>query len=178
MYQTTPSLDHISPAPLLEALTRSTTYPKPAIHQAKLESGLVTEDDMLPMGHCQFLPPLCPIQVEKAVVGSQLRLPCGFLGTVTTGKDPVVDGFPASPHSIKIPHPSRQGPSTYEAMLSGHPEQYAVLKRCGLLRSKLSNRTVHPMTIPFLSNIVKIPTHTLVASAAAVLKNLSGSFQT
>ena len=107
------------------------------------------------MGHCQFLSPLCPIQVKKAVVGSQQRLPCGSLGTVTTGKEPVVDGCPASPHSIKNPHPNRQGPSTYEAMLSGHPEQYAVLKRCGLLRSKLSNRTVHPMTIPFLSNLLR-----------------------
>ena len=39
-------------------------YPKPAIYQVKLESGLVTEDDMLPMGHCQVLPPLCPLQVH------------------------------------------------------------------------------------------------------------------
>ena len=42
---------------------------------------------------------------------------------VTKGKEPVVDGFPDSPHSIQIPHPRRQSPSTYEAILSDHPEK-------------------------------------------------------
>ena len=60
------------------------TCPKPAIYQL---SGLITEDDMLPMGHCQVLPPLCPIQAERAVVGSQQGLPCGPIGTVTTGQE-------------------------------------------------------------------------------------------
>ena len=50
------------------------------------------------------------------------------------GKEPVVDRFPTIPHSIQIPHLQRQGPSTYEAILSGHPEQSKVLTRCGLLR--------------------------------------------
>ena len=35
----------------------------------------------------------------------------------------VVDGFPASTHSIKNLHPCRQGPNTYEAILSDHPQQ-------------------------------------------------------
>ena len=60
VYRTPSSLDPISLVPLLEAL-----------HRVKLESGHVTEDDMLPMGHCQVLPTLCPLQGETAVVGSQ-----------------------------------------------------------------------------------------------------------
>ena len=35
------------------------TY-KAATFLVKLESRLVTEDEMLPIGHCQILPPLCP----------------------------------------------------------------------------------------------------------------------
>ena len=91
--------------PLLEALIRYAKYSKPAIYRVKLESGLVTKDD------CQVLPPLCPLQAETAVVGSQQSHPCGSISTVTTGQKPVVDGFPVSPLSIQIPHPRRQGPS-------------------------------------------------------------------
>ena len=40
--------------------------------------------------------------------------------------------FPASPHSIQIPCPPRQGLSTYEAILSDYPEQSMNLARCGL----------------------------------------------
>ena len=94
--------DVINLAPLLEALTREMTYLKPAIYRVKLESGLVTEDDMLPMGHYQVLPPLCPLRAETVVFGSQQGLPCGS-------------------HSIQIPHLRRQGLSTYEAILSDHP---------------------------------------------------------
>ena len=57
---------------------------------------------------------------------------CGSIGTVTTGQEPVVDGFMASPHSLQIPHPC---PSTNEAILSDHPQLSTVLTRCGLPRS-------------------------------------------
>ena len=50
-------------------------------------------------------------------------------------KEPVIDDYPVRPNSIQIPHPYRQGPSTYEAILSNHPPQSMVLMRCGLLRS-------------------------------------------
>ena len=41
------------------------------IYRVKLESALVTDDVMLPMGNCQFLSPLCPPKVETAVFGNQ-----------------------------------------------------------------------------------------------------------
>ena len=85
------------------------------------------------MNHCQVLPPLCPFQVETAVVGSQHGPPCGSCGsisTVTMGKEPVIDGFPASPDSIQIPHPHLQVPSAYD-----NPQQITVLTRCGLPRN-------------------------------------------
>ena len=110
-------------------------YPKPVIYQVKLESGPVTEEYMLPMGHCHVLPPLGPLQTETAVVGSQQGLPCGSIGRVTMGQEAVVDGFPASPNSIQIPHPCHKGPITYEAILLQHPQQSMVLMRCGLSRS-------------------------------------------
>ena len=69
------------------------TYIKPAIYWVKLESGLVTEDYLLQMGHCQVLSPLCPLQAETVVVGSQQGLLCGSIGTVTMEQEPVVDGF-------------------------------------------------------------------------------------
>ena len=72
-----------------------------------------------------------PTPSREAVVGSQQGHPCGSICTVTMGK-PVVDGFPTSPHSIQIPHPSHQGLSIYEAILSEHPQQSTVLTRCGL----------------------------------------------
>ena len=87
------------------------------------------------MGHCQILPPLCPLEVGTVVFGSQQVHPFRSIGTVTTGQELVVDGFPASPHSIKNPHLRQQGPSTYEVILSDHPEQSTVLTRCGLPRS-------------------------------------------
>ena len=87
------------------------------------------------MGHCQVLPTVCPLQAETAVVGSQQRLPCRFIGTVTMEQKTIVDGFLDSLHSIQIPHACRQGPSTYEVMLSDHPQQSMVLMRCGLPRS-------------------------------------------
>ena len=60
---------------------------------------------------------------------------CGSIGMVTTGQELAVDGFPASPHSMQIPHPCRQDPGTYEAILSDQPQQSTVLTRCGLLWS-------------------------------------------
>ena len=91
-------------------------YPKPAIYRVNLESGHVTKDGMLPMGHCKVLPPLCLLQAETVVDGSQQGLPCGSINTVATGEKPVVVGFPASPHSIQIPHLCLQGLKTYEAI--------------------------------------------------------------
>ena len=64
--------------------------PKPATYQVNLESGLFIEDDMLPMGHCQVLPPLGPFQREMAVVGSQQWLPCESIDTVTKRLELVV----------------------------------------------------------------------------------------
>ena len=61
--------------------------------------------------------------------GSQQGIPYGSVGTITIGQEPVVDGFPASLHSIQIPHPRRQEPSTYGAVLLDHPEQSTVLMR-------------------------------------------------
>ena len=43
--------------------------------------------------------------------------------------------FSGQPSFHKILHPRRQGPSTYEAILSDHPEQSTVLMSCGLPRS-------------------------------------------
>ena len=86
-----------------------TMYPRPAIYLVNLESGLVTEYDLLPMGH--FMPSLWPLQVETVVVRSQQGLPCGSIGS--QGQEPVVDGFPANPHSIQIPDLCSQGPNVY-----------------------------------------------------------------
>ena len=69
------------------------------------------------------------------MVSNQQGLPCGSIGTVTTRQKPVVDVFPACPHSIQIPPPCRQGQNTYEVILSDQPEQGTVLTRCGLPRS-------------------------------------------
>ena len=66
--QTTTSLDPIRLAPLLEVHIRSTTYRKPAIYWAHLKFGLFTEGNMLPMGHCQVLPPLWPLEAEMVAV--------------------------------------------------------------------------------------------------------------
>ena len=92
---------------------------------------------MLPMGNCQVLPPHCQLQAEMAVLGSQQGFRCGFIGTVTTGQEPVLGGMPANPYSVQISHPCRQGPSTYEAILSDHPQQSTVSMRCGLPKSGL-----------------------------------------
>ena len=45
------------------------------------------------------------------------------------------DGFPANPHSIRIPLPRLQGPRTYGAILYDHHQQSTILTRCGLTRS-------------------------------------------
>ena len=97
-------------------------YTKPVICRVKLESGRVTENhsDMLPMGHCQVLSPLCPHQAQAVVDDIQQGLPCGYIRKETMGQKSVVDGFTASPHSLQIPHPR---PSTYDAILSDHPQQ-------------------------------------------------------
>ena len=87
---------------------------------------------MLPVGHYQVLPPLCPLQVDTAVVGSQRGLSYGSMGTVTARQEPVVDDILASPHSIQIPD---LRPGIYEAILSDHPQQSMVLSRCGIPRS-------------------------------------------
>ena len=124
VYQTITSLDPISLAPLLEALTRYVTYPKAAIYRVKLESGLVTEDDMLPIG---AIVSFGLLQAETLVVGSQQAFCCGSIGTATMGKESVVDGFPAIPHYIQIPHPCHQGQCTNEAILSHHPQQRKII---------------------------------------------------
>ena len=110
----------------------SLAYPKPAIYRVKLESRLITEDDMLPVGHCQVPPPLRPLQAETTVVGSQQGLRCGSICPVTTGQESVVNRCATSPHSVQISHPRRQGPSTQETILSDHPQQCTVLPRCCL----------------------------------------------
>ena len=129
---TTTSLDPIHLAPWPEALTRYTAYPKPAIYGVKLESRLITEDNMLPLGHCQVAPPLRPLQAEMMVVGSQQGLRCGSNCPVTTGQESVVNHCATSPHSVQISHPRCQGPSTQEKILSDHPQQCTVLQRCCL----------------------------------------------
>ena len=74
-------------------------------------------------------------QTETVVVGSQLGLPCGSIGTVTTGQELVVDGFLDSPHSKQIPNLGGKGPSAYKAILLENRQQSMLLTRCGLLRS-------------------------------------------
>ena len=87
------------------------------------------------IGHCQDLPPLCPLHVDTVAVGSQRGLPCVSITMVTTGQEPLVDGFPVRPYLLQILQPSRQGPSTFVAILSDHPQQSTVLTRCGFPRS-------------------------------------------
>ena len=87
------------------------------------------------MGLCRVLPHLCPLPAETVVVGGQQWLPCGYIGTVSTGQEPVIDGFPASPYSIQIPYPCHQGPGTYVVILEDHSQQSTVLTRRGLPRS-------------------------------------------
>ena len=132
LYRTTINLGPVSLAPLLEALTRQTMHPNLAIYWVKLESEILIEDDLLPMSHCKILPPLCPLQAETAAVDSQQGLPCG---SITMRQEMVVDGFQANCHFIQMPHPRRQGLSTYEVILSDHSEQSMVSMRYGLLRS-------------------------------------------
>ena len=57
---------------------------------------------------------------------------------VTTRQELAIDGFPASPHSIRIPHLRRQGPCTYEAILLDHPQQRTVFTKYGLPNTCLS----------------------------------------
>ena len=92
---------------------------------------------MLPVGHCQFPPPLGPLQAERTVVGSQQRLRCGSIWPVTTGQELVVNHCATRPHSVQISHP-RQGPNTQERILSDHPQQSTVLPRCCLWGSPWS----------------------------------------
>ena len=133
VYRTTTSLDPISLTPLLEALT-SKTYSKPAIYQVKLEYWLVTEESMMPTGHCQVLPPLHPLQAETA--NPRWQSTGAFLWAYRHGNHGTKTRcFPDRPHSIQILHRRRQSPSTYEAILSGHPQQSMILTRCGLPRS-------------------------------------------
>ena len=84
------------------------------------------------VGHCQVPPPLCPLQAETTVVGSQQGLRCGSICPVTTGQESVVNRCATNPHSVQISHPRRQGPSTQETILSDHPQQRTVLPRCCL----------------------------------------------
>ena len=93
------------------------------------------KDDMLAMGRCQVLQPLCQLKAETAVVGSQQGLPFGSIGMVTTGRELVVDGFPTSLHAIQTPHPHSQGPTSYEAILSDHLQHSTVFMRCCVPRS-------------------------------------------
>ena len=73
-----------------------------------------TEDGMMSMGRCEILPHLCPLQAEMVVVGSQQ----GFLV-----------GYRYDNHGTGA---GCQGPSICEAILSDHPQQCAILMRCGL----------------------------------------------
>ena len=106
--------------------------PKPAIYRVNLESRLITEDDMLPVGHCRVPPPLRSLQAETTVVGSQQELRCGSICPVTTGQESVVNRCATSPHSVQNSYPRRQGPSTQETILSDHSQQCTVLPRCCL----------------------------------------------
>ena len=77
---------------------------------------------MLPMGHCQNLPPLCSLQAETVEIGSQQGFPSGSIGKVITEKDLAVDVFPDSLHSTQIPHLCLQDRGTYKAILSDHSQ--------------------------------------------------------
>ena len=109
--------------------------PTPAIYQVKLESGLVTEDDMLPMSHCQVASPLWPLQAEMAMVGSQQRLLYKYIGIVTMEQEPVVDGFMASPDSIQSIHQSSSGSMPPEDAFDGSTSQTHATSNSTLLHA-------------------------------------------
>ena len=112
-------------------------YPKPALYQVKLESGLVIEDDMLPMDHCQVLPLLCASKWRRRwSTGASLWVyRHGNHGTRASRW-----WFCRQPsfHTNSSSVPSR--PKHLWSDPVRHPEQSTVLMRCGLLRSP------HPWT--------------------------------
>ena len=71
----------------------------------KLESGLITEDDILLMDHYQVSATSVPTPSGNGSGWLSTGLPCGSIGMVTMGQELVVEGFLASSHSIQIPHP-------------------------------------------------------------------------
>ena len=118
-------------------------YPKPAIY--KLESGVVTDDNILPMGHFQALPPLWPFQAEMVVVGGQqggtslwvyrhgnhtARAGCwGFSDQPSFHTNS--SSMRSKPEHL-LTHP---GPVTQYcggSILSDHPEQSKILTMCDL----------------------------------------------
>ena len=90
---------------------------------------------MLPINHCQFLPPLCPLQAETVVVGSQQGLPWVSIGTVTMGQERLSMFFRQSSFHINFSsappkleylwsdpvRPSSTKHALDEAWLSGEP---------------------------------------------------------
>ena len=147
-----------------------------AIYRVKLESRLITEDDMLPVGHCQVPPPLHPLQAETMVVGSQQGLCCGFICPVTTGQESVVNCCATSPYSVQISHPCRQGPSTQETILWDHPQQYTVLLRCCLLGSpwRLAWHQKSSGSMPFGYAVDGSASQTHTGSNSTLLNALTG----
>ena len=131
---------------------------------------------MLPVGHCQVLPPLRPLQAETTVVGSQQGLRCGSICPVTTGQESVVNRCATSPHSVQISHPRRQGPSTQETILSDHPQQCRVLPRCCLSGSpwRLAWRQRSSGSMPFEYAVDGSTSQTHTGSNSTLLNALTG----
>ena len=149
---------------------------KPLIYRVKLESRFITEDDMLPVGHCQVPPPLRPLQAETTVVGSQQGLRCGSICPVTTGQESVVNRCATSPHSVQISHPRRQGPSTQETILSDHPQQCTILPRCCLSGSpwRLAWHQRSSGSMPFEYAVDGSTSQTHTGSNSTLLNALTG----
>ena len=66
-------------------------------------------DDMLPMGHCQVLPHLCPLLAVMAMAGRQQEVPCGSLAWINHGTRAGSWWFSRQPsfHTNYSPLPSR-----------------------------------------------------------------------
>ena len=137
---------------------------------------LITEDDMLPVGHSQVPPLLRPLQAEMTVVGSQQGLLCGSICPVTTGQESAVNRCATSPHSVQISHQCRQGPSTQETILSDHPQQCTVLPRCCLSGSpwRLAWHQRSSGSMPFEYAVDGSTSQTHTGSNSTLLNALTG----
>ena len=131
---------------------------------------------MQPVGHCQVLPPLPPLQAETTVVGSQQGLRCGSICPVTTGLESVVNRCATSPHSVQISHPRCQGRSTQEMILSDHPQQCTVLPMCCLSGSpwRLAWHQRSSGSMPFEYAIGGSTSQTHTGSNSTLLNSLMG----